>query len=158
MTLLADEVASASAKARPVRRRRTETTSGRIWSAGADDAPGAERGHRGRPDIVARTTIGPGLAGALLVRVAMTRRTPRGGTCRSTRSTTSAGILAADVCDHGPLPRSVGLLVSGGHTHLPCALAGEPIVELGGTVDDAAGRAYDKIARACWGSAARRQR
>jgi N6-L-threonylcarbamoyladenine synthase len=42
----------------------------------------------------------------------------------------------------------VALLVSGGHTHLLHVRSlGEPIVELGGTVDDAAGEAYDKVAR-----------
>lgn len=58
------------------------------------------------------------------------------------------GHLAADVYEHGPLPECVALLVSGGHTHLLHARSlGEPIVELGGTVDDAAGEAYDKVAR-----------
>ncbi len=58
------------------------------------------------------------------------------------------GHLAADVYDHGPLPECVGLLVSGGHTHLLHVRSlGEPIVELGSTVDDAAGEAYDKVAR-----------
>ncbi len=58
------------------------------------------------------------------------------------------GHLAADVYGHGPLPECVALLVSGGHTHLlhVCSL-GEPIIELGSTVDDAAGEAYDKVAR-----------
>ena len=41
-------------------------------------------------------------------------------------------ITAADVYDHGPLPESVGLLVSGGHTHLLHVRSlGEPIEELG---------------------------
>jgi N6-L-threonylcarbamoyladenine synthase len=58
------------------------------------------------------------------------------------------GHLAADVYEHGPLPESVALLVSGGHTHLLHVRSlGEPIVELGSTVDDAAGEAYDKVAR-----------
>ena len=58
------------------------------------------------------------------------------------------GHLAADVYDHGPLPECVGLLVSGGHTHLLHVRSlGEPIIELGSTVDDAAGEAYDKVAR-----------
>jgi N6-L-threonylcarbamoyladenine synthase len=42
----------------------------------------------------------------------------------------------------------VGLLVSGGHTNLLHVRSlGEPVVELGSTVDDAAGEAYDKVAR-----------
>ena len=58
------------------------------------------------------------------------------------------GHLAADVYDHGPLPECVGLLVSGGHTNLLYLRSlGEPVIELGSTVDDAAGEAYDKVAR-----------
>ncbi len=58
------------------------------------------------------------------------------------------GHLAADVYEHGPLPECVALLVSGGHTHLLHVRSlGEPIIELGSTVDDAAGEAYDKVAR-----------
>lgn len=58
------------------------------------------------------------------------------------------GHLAADVYQHGPLPECVALLVSGGHTHLlQVRSLGDPIVELGSTVDDAAGEAYDKVAR-----------
>ena len=42
----------------------------------------------------------------------------------------------------------MALLVSGGHTHLLHVRSlGQPIVELGSTVDDAAGEAYDKVAR-----------
>ena len=58
------------------------------------------------------------------------------------------GHLAADVYEHGRLPESMALLVYGGHTHLLHVRSlGEPIVELGSTVDDAAGEAYDKVAR-----------
>jgi N6-L-threonylcarbamoyladenine synthase len=58
------------------------------------------------------------------------------------------GHLAADVYEEGPLPECVALLVSGGHTHLLHVRSlGEPIVELGSTLDDAAGEAYDKVAR-----------
>jgi len=58
------------------------------------------------------------------------------------------GHLAADVYDHGPLPECIGLLVSGGHTNLLHVRSlAEPITELGSTVDDAAGEAYDKVAR-----------
>src|SRR6202011_2402020 len=50
--------------------------------------------------------------------------------------------------EHGPLSESVALLVSGGHTHLLHVRSlGKPIVEMGSTVDDAAGEAYDKVAR-----------
>ena len=61
-----------------------------------------------------------------------------------------AGHAAADTLEHGPLPeRSVVLIVSGGHTSLLYVedLVRTPIVHLSDTLDDAAGEAYDKIAR-----------
>jgi glycoprotease/Kae1 family metallohydrolase len=61
-----------------------------------------------------------------------------------------AGHAAVDVLDHGPLPsRCVALIVSGGHTSLLALgdLARDPVVHLGDTVDDAAGEAFDKVAR-----------
>ncbi|WP_018601731.1 tRNA (adenosine(37)-N6)-threonylcarbamoyltransferase complex transferase subunit TsaD [Mycobacterium sp. 155] len=100
-----------------------------------------------RPDVVA-ATIGPGLAGALLVGVAAAKAYAAGWNVPFYAVNHLGGHLAADVYDHGPLPESVGLLVSGGHTHLLHVRSlGEPIIELGSTVDDAAGEAYDKVAR-----------
>ncbi|GIE81725.1 tRNA N6-adenosine threonylcarbamoyltransferase [Actinoplanes philippinensis] len=61
-----------------------------------------------------------------------------------------AGHAAVDVLEHGPLPgRCVALIVSGGHTSLLVLddLVRDPIVHLGDTVDDAAGEAFDKVAR-----------
>lgn len=101
----------------------------------------------GRPDVVA-ATIGPGLAGALLVGVAAAKAYAAAWGVPFYGVNHLGGHLAADVFDHGPLPESVGLLVSGGHTHLLHVRSlGEPIIELGTTVDDAAGEAYDKVAR-----------
>ncbi|CAJ1585104.1 tRNA (adenosine(37)-N6)-threonylcarbamoyltransferase complex transferase subunit TsaD [[Mycobacterium] wendilense] len=100
-----------------------------------------------RPDVVA-ATIGPGLAGALLVGVAAAKAYAAAWDVPFYAVNHLGGHLAADVYDHGPLPESIGLLVSGGHTHLLHVRSlGEPIVELGTTVDDAAGEAYDKVAR-----------
>jgi N6-L-threonylcarbamoyladenine synthase len=100
-----------------------------------------------RPDVVA-ATIGPGLAGALMVGVAAAKAYAAAWEVPFYAVNHLGGHLAADVFDHGPLPESVGLLVSGGHTHLLHVRSlGEPIVELGSTVDDAAGEAYDKVAR-----------
>ena len=100
-----------------------------------------------KPDIVA-ATIGPGLAGALLVGVAAAKAYAAAWEVPFYAVNHLGGHLAADVYEHGPLPECVALLVSGGHTHLlhVHSLA-EPIIELGGTVDDAAGEAYDKVAR-----------
>lgn len=61
-----------------------------------------------------------------------------------------AGHAAADVLEHGPLPeRSIVLIVSGGHTSLLAVgdLVRDPIEHLGDTLDDAAGEAFDKVAR-----------
>lgn len=100
-----------------------------------------------RPDVVA-ATIGPGLAGALLVGVAAAKAYSAAWGVPFYAVNHLGGHLAADVYDHGPLPECVGLLVSGGHTNLLHVRSlGEPITELGSTVDDAAGEAYDKVAR-----------
>jgi N6-L-threonylcarbamoyladenine synthase len=100
-----------------------------------------------RPDVVA-ATIGPGLAGALLVGVAAAKAYAAAWGVPFYAVNHLGGHLAADVYEHGPLPECVGLLVSGGHTSLlHLRSLGEPIVELGSTVDDAAGEAYDKVAR-----------
>ncbi len=100
-----------------------------------------------KPDVVA-ATIGPGLAGALMVGVAAAKAYAAAWQVPFYAVNHLGGHLAADVYDHGPLPECVGLLVSGGHTNLLHVRSlGEPIVELGATVDDAAGEAYDKVAR-----------
>ncbi|WP_409427071.1 tRNA (adenosine(37)-N6)-threonylcarbamoyltransferase complex transferase subunit TsaD [Mycobacterium sp. SMC-11] len=100
-----------------------------------------------RPDVVA-ATIGPGLAGALLVGAAAAKAYAAAWEVPFYAVNHLGGHLAADVYAHGPLPECVALLVSGGHTHLLHVRSlGEPIVELGSTVDDAAGEAYDKVAR-----------
>ena len=100
-----------------------------------------------RPDVVA-ATIGPGLAGALMVGAAAAKAYAAAWGVPFYAVNHLGGHLAADVYDHGPLPACVGLLVSGGHTHLLHVRSlSEPITELGSTVDDAAGEAYDKEAR-----------
>ncbi|WP_018505088.1 tRNA (adenosine(37)-N6)-threonylcarbamoyltransferase complex transferase subunit TsaD [Parafrankia discariae] len=100
-------------------------------------------------DAVA-VTSGPGLAGALLVGVAAAKAyalalgVPLHGVHHL------AAHVAVDTLEHGPLPRpAVALLVSGGHSSLLLVpdLAAEPVESLGATVDDAAGEAYDKVAR-----------
>ena len=100
-----------------------------------------------KPDIVA-ATVGPGLAGALLVGVAAAKAYAAAWGVPFYAVNHLGGHLAADVYEHGPLPECVALLVSGGHTQLLHVRSlGAPIVELGSTVDDAAGEAYDKVAR-----------
>jgi N6-L-threonylcarbamoyladenine synthase len=94
-------------------------------------------------------TAGPGLAGALLV-----------GVCAAKAYSLALGKplygvnhlaahIAVDQLEHGPLPvPAVALLVSGGHSSLLLVtdLPGE-LVPLGASIDDAAGEAYDKVAR-----------
>ena len=102
----------------------------------------------GQVDAIA-VTAGPGLAGALLVGVcaakayALALGKPLYGVNHL------AAHIAVDQLEHGPLPAPVvALLVSGGHSSLLLAgdLTGE-ITPLGATIDDAAGEAYDKVAR-----------
>jgi len=99
-------------------------------------------------DAVA-VTSGPGLAGALLVGVAAAKAYATAWDVPLYGVNHLAGHVAADTLEHGPLPKpTLALLVSGGHTQLLKVgdLAGD-ITEIGSTVDDAAGEAYDKIAR-----------
>lgn len=100
-----------------------------------------------RPDAVA-VTIGPGLAGALLVGVAAAKAYAAAWDVPFYAVNHLGGHVAVDTLEHGPMPECVALLVSGGHTHLlEVTSLAEPIVELGSTVDDAAGEAFDKVAR-----------
>jgi N6-L-threonylcarbamoyladenine synthase len=99
-------------------------------------------------DAVA-VTCGPGLAGALLVGVAAAKAYAAAWDVPLYGVNHLAGHVAADTLEHGVLPTpTLALLVSGGHTQLLRVddLAGN-ITELGSTVDDAAGEAYDKVAR-----------
>ncbi len=100
-----------------------------------------------KPDAVC-VTIGPGLAGALLVGVAAAKAYAAAWNVPFYAINHLAGHVAVDTLEHGPMPPCVALLVSGGHTHLlHIEDLSKPIVELGTTVDDAAGEAFDKVAR-----------
>ncbi|EIE97475.1 tRNA (adenosine(37)-N6)-threonylcarbamoyltransferase complex transferase subunit TsaD [Saccharomonospora glauca] len=94
-------------------------------------------------------TAGPGLAGALLVGVSAAKAYAAALDVPLYGVNHLAGHIAVDTLQHGPLPTpSLALLVSGGHTQLLRIddIAGK-ITEIGSTVDDAAGEAYDKVAR-----------
>ena len=100
-----------------------------------------------RPDAVA-VTVGPGLAGALLVGVAAAKAYAAAWGVPLLGVNHLGGHVAVDTLEHGPMPPCVALLVSGGHTHLLAVRTlGEEVTELGSTVDDAAGEAFDKVAR-----------
>src|SRR5690349_22308028 len=93
-------------------------------------------------------TAGPGLAGALLVGVAAAKAYAAAWDVPLFGVNHMAGHVAVDTLQHGPLPPCLALLVSGGHSSLLDVpdLAG-PVVPLGATIDDAAGEAFDKVAR-----------
>ena len=100
-----------------------------------------------KPDIVA-ATAGPGLKGSLAIGLSAAKTYAIGWGVPFYGVNHLGSHLAADINENGPLSESIGLLVSGGHTHLVyIKTLGTPIVELGSTVDDAAGEAYDKVAR-----------
>ncbi len=91
-------------------------------------------------DAVA-VTNGPGLAGALLVGVAAAKALNH-----------LASHVAVDQLEHGPLPEPcVAMLVSGGHSSLlrVTDVTGQDggVDPMGQTIDDAAGEAFDKVAR-----------
>jgi N6-L-threonylcarbamoyladenine synthase len=99
-------------------------------------------------DAVA-VTAGPGLSGALLVGVAAAKAYALALGKPLYGVNHLAAHVAVDTLEHGPLPEPcVALLVSGGHSSLLLVpdLA-EQVQPLGATVDDAAGEAFDKVAR-----------
>ena len=94
-------------------------------------------------------TAGPGLMGALLVGTAAARGLAIGLGKPLYAVNHLAAHVAVDELEHGPLADpTVALLVSGGHSDL--LLVGDPATNirlLGATLDDAAGEAFDKVAR-----------
>ncbi|GAA4248609.1 tRNA (adenosine(37)-N6)-threonylcarbamoyltransferase complex transferase subunit TsaD [Dactylosporangium darangshiense] len=94
-------------------------------------------------------TAGPGLAGALLVGVAAAKAYAVAAGKPIYGVNHLAAHVAVDTLEHGALPEpAIALLVSGGHSSLLRVddLAGG-VVPLGATIDDAAGEAFDKVAR-----------
>ncbi|HEY0645249.1 MAG TPA: tRNA (adenosine(37)-N6)-threonylcarbamoyltransferase complex transferase subunit TsaD [Nocardioides sp.] len=99
-------------------------------------------------DAVA-VTSGPGLAGALLVGVASAKALALGLGKPIYGVNHLAAHVAVDQLEPGPLPEPcLAMLVSGGHSSLlevtDVTLGVEP---MGATIDDAAGEAFDKVAR-----------
>lgn len=99
-------------------------------------------------DAVA-VTAGPGLAGALLVGVAAAKSYSLALDVPLYGVNHLAAHVAVDVLEHGPLPEpAIALLVSGGHSSLLLVDdVTQTLSPLGATVDDAAGEAFDKVAR-----------
>lgn len=91
---------------------------------------------------------GPGLLGSLLVGVAFAKGLalaadkPVLGINHLHAHLLAAGLLTPEL----PFP-ALGLLVSGGHTHLYRMESPERFIVLGRTLDDAAGEAFDKVGK-----------
>lgn len=100
-------------------------------------------------DAVA-VTAGPGLAGALLVGLAAAKAYALALGKPLYGVNHLSAHVAVDLLENGPLDEpAVALLVSGGHSSVLFVprVGGQEVVELGATVDDAAGEAYDKVGR-----------
>jgi N6-L-threonylcarbamoyladenine synthase len=94
-------------------------------------------------------TAGPGLAGALLVGVASAKALALSLGKPLYGVNHLAAHVAVDQLEHGPLPDPcLAMLVSGGHSSLLRVddVTGS-VTPLGATIDDAAGEAFDKVAR-----------
>jgi N6-L-threonylcarbamoyladenine synthase len=93
-------------------------------------------------------TVGPGLIGALLVGIAAAKSIAFATGLPLIGVNHLEGHIWANFLEHGgPEPPSVALVVSGGHTMLVHMTAEHGYRIMGQTVDDAAGEAFDKIAR-----------
>jgi len=109
----------------------------------------AEAGVSARNIDAIAVTSGPGLAGALLVGVAGAKAYAAALGKPLYAVNHLAAHVAVDRLEHGPLPEpAIALLVSGGHSSV--LLVDDittAVTPLGATLDDAAGEAFDKVAR-----------
>ena len=97
-------------------------------------------------DVVA-VSRGPGLLGSLLVGVAFAKGLALASGARLVGvNHLHAHLLAAGLEQELTFP-ALGLLVSGGHTHLYRMEGPDTFVTLGRTLDDAAGEAFDKAGK-----------
>jgi N6-L-threonylcarbamoyladenine synthase len=94
-------------------------------------------------------TAGPGLVGALLVGVAAAKSLAVALGKPLYGVNHLAAHVAVDIVEHGPLPEpTMAMLVSGGHSSLLLVPdVTNDVRSLGSTIDDAAGEAFDKVAR-----------
>jgi N6-L-threonylcarbamoyladenine synthase len=90
---------------------------------------------------------GPGLLGSLLVGVAFAKALSLGVNARFLGiNHLHAHLLATGLEQNFSLP-ALGLLVSGGHTHLYYIQDINNFIQIGKTLDDAAGEAFDKVGK-----------
>ena len=94
-------------------------------------------------------TYGPGLVGALLVGVAEAKAIAYALNKPLIGVNHIKGHICANYIEHRELePPYLGLVISGGHTHLVKVVSYTDYEVIGRTCDDAAGEAFDKVARA----------
>ena len=94
-------------------------------------------------------TYGPGLVGALLVGVAEAKAIAYAAKKPLVGVHHIEGHVSANFIEHPELePPFLCLIVSGGHTHLVIVKDYGVFTIIGRTMDDAAGEAFDKVARA----------
>ncbi len=93
-------------------------------------------------------TVGPGLVGALLVGMAAAKAVSLATGAPLIGVNHLEGHIWANFLEHGdPDPPYIALVVSGGHTMLVHLATAHHHEVLGQTLDDAAGEAFDKVAR-----------
>ena len=93
-------------------------------------------------------TYGPGLVGALLIGVAAAKSIAYACDIPLIGVNHMHGHIAANYLEHHDLePPFMSLVVSGGHTNIVNVPEYNRCEKIGGTRDDAAGEAFDKVAR-----------
>jgi N6-L-threonylcarbamoyladenine synthase len=98
-------------------------------------------------DAVA-VTVGPGLVGALLVGIGAAKALALARSLPLIGVNHLEGHVYATQLEFGPIePPLLALVVSGGHTSLVLLGADGRFSTVGATIDDAAGEAFDKVAR-----------
>ena len=142
------------------RRRSPCIASGAVWcrswrrgstsatSAASSTARCARRGTTWRDLGAVAVTQGPGLVGSLLVGVSFAKAAAAAADLPLVAVHHLAGHIESLVLQNGELPLpSVVLVVSGGHTSLYLVERPGSYQLLSRTRDDAAGEAYDKVAK-----------
>jgi N6-L-threonylcarbamoyladenine synthase len=92
-------------------------------------------------------TQGPGLVGALLVGISFAKSLAWGLGIPLVGVNHLEGHLAAAMIENEVTYPHIGMVVSGGHTSLYRITSPSEVEQIGQTLDDAAGEAYDKVAK-----------
>ena len=141
----------AGRRSRAVRRRRARgrlAPPPRAGGAGGRGGPGRGRRRRSTRSTRSRSPPGPGLIGALLVGVSTAKAIAAPRRLPLIPVDHLQGHVAANFLEPEPLePPFLCLVASGGHTLLAGVRDHAGYELLGQTLDDAAGEAFDKVAR-----------